>query len=219
MSPQLALLRTGAAVALPADGTRITGDRYYTSPRLARAIVSEVQQFIGEPLDGVVMEPSVGGGAFATAVLDLTPACLVIVDTDRTAPGFHTSQWARRQAAGERYPSGYYAGWSFLDIDFFRPDWVIGNPPYADALAHVEHALAIAPRVVFLLRLAFTESLARIPFWQSAPLRHLWVLSKRPSFTASGKTDSCAYAVFFWDRDHTGPPTMTPCWDWQGVSR
>ena len=217
--PQLTLLQTGGARAMPNDGARIEGDAYYTSPRLARSIVSEVQRFIKEPIDGVVLEPSVGGGAFATAILDLTPARLMVADIDPTAPGMATGWWSRRRAAGERYPLAFYTRQSFLDLDHLRPGWVIGNPPYADALAHVEHALAIAPRVVFLLRLAFTESIGRIGFWKTARLRHLWVLAKRPSFTASGKTDACPYAVFFWDRDHVGEPTMTPCWDWQGVSR
>jgi hypothetical protein len=102
----------------------------------------------------------------------------------------------------------------FLVLDFDRKlDWVVGNPPFGDAAAHVRKALALRPRygVAFLLRLGFLESEKRRAFWLENPLSEVHVLTRRPSFTVSG-TDSAAYGFFVWRTDHEASWSTTLGW-------
>lgn len=165
------------------SGKRDRLDRYYTPPALAETLVRLLP--IGE--DDVVLEPSVGGGAFLRAVQGHRPrATLTAIDIDPNAAGLRL---AERSWVGD-----------FLreDAATHGVDWVIGNPPFGDALTHIERALDVARDVAFLLRLGILSSKARHPFWRTAPLRKVWVLSERPSFTGGG-TDSYDYGFFWWD--------------------
>lgn len=91
------------------------------------------------------------------------------------------------------------------DFLTFRPQRgfsvAIGNPPFSLAQEFVEHALTMADRVMFLLRLSFLESQKREPFFRRVGIPDVLVLPQRPSFTGTGKTDSCAYAWMHWQRD------------------
>jgi hypothetical protein len=72
---------------------------------------------------------------------------------------------------------------------------VISNPPYRQAQAFIDRALALtAGPVVMLLRLAFLAGQKRRDWWQEHPA-DVHVLSRRPSFTGRG-TDSSDYAWF-----------------------
>lgn len=201
----------GDTLALPEQGGRIAGDRYYTPPALASACVAALAAAAGGELRGDCMEPHTGGGAFARAIAERLArgARLVCSDLDPAAPGL---QWARQQ--------GHHAagGVDFLSV---RPgsrrwNWIIGNPPYDAAEAHARRALRLADNVALLLRLAFVESSGRVPFWARYPARHIWALAARPSFSACGRTDSAAYGLFWWDQQWAGPTTITPGWDWRG---
>lgn len=90
-------------------------------------------------------------------------------------------------------------------------DVVIGNPPYADAAAHLAAALLRGRVVAFLLRLNFLGSQKRRDFWRRHPA-DVYVLSERPSFDGDG-TDATEYAWFVWGQCGTygkvhvlGPP-------------
>jgi len=98
---------------------------------------------------------------------------------------------------------------SFFDInsgdDYLKQpisifDLIITNPPYSLALEFLEKSLGEAKTVIYLLRLNFLGSQRRHKFWCLNPPTHLFVLSKRPSFTEDGNTDSTEYAWFCWDR-------------------
>lgn len=154
-------------------------DRYYTPDDVARRCL-ELHTWIS----GEVLEPHVGGGAFVRALEPHRDARLTVGDMDPNAPGL---ELAPRSYVGD-----------FLEHRG-EYDWVIGNPPYKVAEAHVRHALHLADRVGFLLRLAFLESQRRRPFWNTHPPSGVWVLSRRPSFTG-GSTDNSAYAWFVWER-------------------
>jgi len=166
-------------------------DAYYTPPLLADCLVDLLYLPIWSAWLGRksrVLEPSAGGGAFVRALRRRgTP--VHALDVDPTAPGLHE---ATTHAVGD------FLGWQG------EADWVVGNPPYSDAEAHVRHALSISPRVAFLLRLAFLESAERLPLWSAHRPRRVYVLSERPSFTGGG-TDSAAYGWFVWD----GSPKRT----------
>jgi len=55
-----------------------------------------------------------------------------------------------------------------------------------------------------LLRLNFLASQRRAKWWAAQKPNALLVLSKRPSFLASNKTDATDYAWFYWGRRHQG---------------
>lgn len=57
-------------------------------------------------------------------------------------------------------------------------------------------------RVAFLLRLGFLESAERVNFWKTYPCESVWISQERPSFTADGRTDGTAYALFVWSGRH-----------------
>ena len=89
-----------------------------------------------------------------------------------------------------------------------RPAWVVGNPPFNEAEAHVRMALDTAQvGVAFLLRLAFLEGAKRRAFWTQHPAASVHVLVSRPSFTG-GATDSAAYGFFVWRRNHVAPTAL-----------
>lgn len=197
-------------------GTRRALDAYYTPDDVAERLVS----LLPITPDDSVIEPSCGGGAFVRALMARTRR-VTAIDINPSADGLS-------QATTSEAPVDFLA---------WRPHreraWCVGNPPFARpetvdgrggeptgrvnakgrpimeaaAQQHVEHALVVSRGVAFLLRLAFLESSERAAFWAEHPCRHIWVLSRRPSFTGGG-TDSCAYGWFWWERGWSGPTTI-----------
>lgn len=168
---------------------------YYTPDVVASALIGVLPLVPGD----VCLEPSVGGGAFVRALrargmkvagVDIDPAAVGLADCAPAASlvyDFLASSDDRRLCGLQ---------------------WVIGNPPYEHAEAHVRRAIAITQRhVAFLLRLGFLESAKRSAFWREHPPRRVWVLVERPSFTGGG-TDSAAYGFFWWDRAYVGDTTL-----------
>ncbi len=183
-------------------GNRDRLDRYYTPDDLAETLVSLLTIRAGE----CALEPSAGGGAFARALIDR--GCRVcVVDVDPGAPAFDQKGIASAICG------------DYLAFTDFPPgaeiyDWVIGNPPYGAAEAHVRASLKHARNVAFLLRLGFLESAKRIPFWKQWKPRKVWVLAERPSFTGGG-TDATAYGFFWWDAAYYGETTLDVI-SWRG---
>ena len=94
----------------------------------------------------------------------------------------------------------------YLKYDFknYKPDIIIGNPPYSLWLEFVEKSLELSNQlVIFLLRTAFLESKTRYDFWQKNPVSELYVLNKRPSFTGNNKSDATSYSWFIWNNQST----------------
>lgn len=89
---------------------------------------------------------------------------------------------------------------------FFGYETIITNPPFNIAQKIIERALGDViegGEVIMLLRLNFMGAQKRKRFWQDAPLKHVYVLSKRPCFI-NGKSDSVEYAWFIFERGYTG---------------
>lgn len=170
-------------------------DSYQTPPELADFLVAKLvadDYLIDEPL---ALEPSAGDGAFVRAMAKhLNPGRLVANEIDL--------EDGRR---GEIYKSVSAEIYDYPFERIIEKNWsaIVGNPPFSQAEEHVRHALKLAnPQggvVAFLLRLAFLESRRRISLWKEFPLRQLYVLSERPSFTG-GLTDNSAYGFFVWVR-------------------
>jgi len=174
-------------------GERIANDAYFTPDEIAGRLV-RLLDLNGRHLR--ICEPSVGGGAFVRAIkrhAEVIRLHITGYDLNPFAMGFDDCHDSR---------SG-----DFVDMTGGPFDWVIGNPPYSHAEAHVRHALTLAPRCAFLLRLAFLESTKRVPFWRDHKPARIYVLAQRPSFTGGG-TDSAAYGWFVWDADHKGPTVL-----------
>ena len=176
--------------------TRITNDAYYTPDRLAQKLVGLL------PITNRqhVVEPHAGGGAFVRALLPVANS-VTAYDIDPAAPGLKLATY------------GFDGDFLTVPVGYMS-DWIVGNPPFHGFEKHIDHALKLAPDVAFLLRLAAMESASRIDKWKTWPLRKVWVLAERPSFTG-GTTDSCAYGFFWFDLRHRGAAEVVPGWSWK----
>lgn len=173
--------------------TRRENDAYYTPDDVAKLCVYGLSNVIDPTTIRTVVEPSVGGGAFIRAwkEIGLQDTEYDAFDIDPFAVGL----------TGQRVMGSH--------LDFLqwvgpprKYDLVLGNPPYSDALRHVQKALEVGQNVAFLLRLGFLASVRRKDFFQCRPPAYVFVLSKRPSFTEDGKTDGQEYAFFVW-KEHS----------------
>ena len=185
-----------AAVRAP----RKARDAYYTPMALAVRILDQLGELEGYS----VLEPSVGEGAFALAAA-FAGANVTALDLDPHPP-------FEKYAADDDFD--FHPGTDFLSWEPDQAyDFVIGNPPYADAEAHVRKAYAcLKPggRVVFLLRLGFLASLERADLFCETRLERVRVVRPRPSFTGDGGTDGSEYAVFIW-HEVDGPIARPGC--------
>lgn len=186
-------------------------DRHYTPDALACAIVQALPTAAG-PGFGWILEPSVGGGAFAVACQGRWPGAEIRgMDLDEDAAG--RVECDKFMAADFlTAPPVYLRG---------QPTLIIGNPPFSGAELHVRRALQVVDKtggsVVFLLRLAFLASQSRAAgLWREYPPTEVLVLGRRPSFSGDGKTDSADYAVFRWTFRDGAPVARLPVgWlDW-----
>lgn len=87
---------------------------------------------------------------------------------------------------------------------------IMTNPPFHIALEIIEKALKDViegGEVIMLLRLNFLGAQKRKPFWNDAPLKHIFVVSKRPCFI-NNKSDSIEYAWFIFEKGYTGKATI-----------
>lgn len=169
-------------------------DAYFTTDADAtlcvNAFAREFTVQLGLTAPNVVVEPSVGDGAFVRAARVQWPAAHIVgCDINPDATGL---------ALCDQYHVGDWVQWG---VPQAANDMsvCIGNPPFSDAEAHVVHALT-RPGIIatgFLLRLTFLESQTRESFWNAFPPTCVRVFRKRPSFMG-GATDSTAYAFFMW---------------------
>ncbi len=180
-------------------------DRYYTPQPLADVLV---RRFIEDGFTPAtrrlsLLEPSVGGGAFALAARSTfgDRASMHVMDIDPNAPGLRSTRQGGHRGDVVQVDD------FLLTIPTSRHDVVLGNPPYRQAELHVRKALAsvVDSGVVgMLLRLAFLEGKCRIPFWAKHPAAQVYALSERPSFTGNGGTDATAYGFFVWQQGFKG---------------
>lgn len=182
-------------------------DHYPTPRELCNAAINMIPE--GEPYQYLtVLDPGAGAGVWGEAVMQRWGYADVYgVEMDSTRE-WHSD----------------YSRWDvcdFLSLDY-RPeffDLVVGNPPYGrSADGKKDRKLAekfvrksfelVKPDgyIVFLLRLAFLEGQHRIAnFWPDYPLKTIYVLSRRPSFTGDQRTDETAYGLFVWQKNYHGP--------------
>lgn len=105
---------------------------------------------------------------------------------------------------------GYGETFDFLTVDRVI-DNVITNPPFSLAQDFVIHALNCSnSKVAMLLKLNFLESKKRKTFFESTPLKTVYVFSSRISFDRGnipGKGNGLlAYAWYVWDKNYKSKP-------------
>lgn len=181
-------------------------DRYWTPDALAASIVAE----LGIPRGALCLEPHVGGGAFARALL--AAGCDVVVsDIDPDAPGLRVPE-ARASCCLD-----------FRDFAFSVPgggfDWVVGNPPFRGWESHVDAGLLTARCVAYLLPLGCLEGQRRLAWWRDHPPDRAIVLPGRPRWGGpNARTGSPprGHAVIVWSAAGiaAGPGRPPPALSW-----
>ena len=132
--------------------------RRYTPDGLAVVIVDTLAPLLDAGCEPLVVEPSVGGGAFARAIrasLGTRWGTVVGVDLDPGARGLgevdHGIIGSWPEIAAEwRQVLDLGIGHALLSQP---PDIIIGNPPFTgdEGLAHVDACLLLRPRIVSLV--------------------------------------------------------------------
>lgn len=140
-------------------------------------------------------DPCAGDGAILRAVAERRRDVIWTALELRTSCGPKLNALDARVAVGDALTA---PSWCLRSAQL---EAIVTNPPYVLAETFLEHALASAPVVAFLLRLDFLGSERRSRFLHRTP-PDVHVLPNRPSFVR-GKTDNCEYAWFVWraDRD------------------
>lgn len=166
---------------------------FYATPQVAvDELLAEIGPLLGE---GYVLDPAAGDGALLTAVKDALP--------DRAVVGIEIDP-ARCAMAAARFGPDWVWEADYLKEEYpGYPEFalVIANPPYSLAQEFVDKMLRERGQdtiVAALLRINFLGSQKRAQWWLSHRPDAVRVLSKRPSFTGDGKTDSTEYAWYLW---------------------
>ena len=93
-------------------------------------------------------------------------------------------------------------------------DTIITNPPYCNAQKVIEYCLRVArKRVYMLLKLSFLEGVSRKEFFETTPLKKVWIFRKRVNmYPANEKkpknSGTIAYALYEWEHGYTNEPTI-----------
>jgi hypothetical protein len=92
---------------------------------------------------------------------------------------------------------------------------IITNPPYQLAEEFVKHAIEICPLAIFLLRLAFLESVRRADILdRGSGLARIHVFANRlpmihrASWTGPRASSAIAFCWMIWERGYDGPATI-----------
>lgn len=182
------------------SGTSTTRDRvendYYATPK------ESVESLLNnEQVNGLVLEPCVGGGHVADVLKKVAKRvdCLDIVDR------------------------GYEGT---VEFDFLKIvptpkyDWIITNPPYKLAQEFIEQSLKSVKedgKVAMFLKIQFLEGNKRNIFFQETPPKTVYVFSKRQNPMRNGDpldekgkpwSSTMCFAWFVWEKGFTGDPVI-----------
>ncbi len=168
---------------------RAAADFYPTPPEPVRAFLAQ----FGLPANSRILEPCAGSGSIIRCLREYGLNNIDAVE-------LREEERQGLEAVANEVRIG-----DFLTMDGLSNKYnvIITNPPYRQAREFIEKSLDIVRpggSVIMLLRTNFLESKSRFDFWQAHPLRGLYVLSKRPSFTGTG-TDATSYSWFVWRKN------------------
>ncbi len=182
-------------------------DAYTTPYPHAQAICRRLSMLIPSP--SRIVEPSAGSGSFVRAAKVVWPESMVM------AVDLHEKHHADLTHAGA---TSYVIGdWLKQDVAGFKPDLILGNPPFSLAEAHIGHALGgleDGKHLAFLLPVTFLcgQKRARSMWTKPSPfggLRYFGPIAQRPSFSGGG-TDMVEYGIFIWERGFDSFPALVP---------
>lgn len=163
---------------------RSPGDFYRTPSWCVQRVYEELN--LPEP----TLDPCAGDGALLAPFLGRVRG--VELNDDLASAG---------RAHGRRIETG----------DGLKISWegehIIINPPYGHAEQWVEKGVSEPESCLALLRLGYLSSKRRYPFWKANPPAAIAILSRRPSFTDDGKSDSADYCWVFWQKNSSPGPT------------
>ena len=145
-----------------------------------------------------VLDPGAGDGALGRVAQKMRPAAhLTGVELDPALSSLGYNRWIV---------------YDFLELPVTNeraPDLIICNPPFSLALEFIDRSFEWAGArtvVAFLLRIDFLGSQKRHEWWDGMYQKpKLRILSKRPSFTGDGKTDSSNYMWAIWGLPYADP--------------
>ena len=206
------------------------GDAYLSPPELCLAICKHLAEQGVNPSD--ILEPSAGAGNFVCAARTVWPNAVIHANEiapDRIEPALlreYLLKCAGLDEGAEPPPlpdatidtkeALCAAGANTASTDDFL-DWntdtrwslIIGNPPYTlggGAAAHAEKAISLlAPGgvLVFVLKMHFFGTKARVGFWDKFPFTAAWPIIPRPDFTGDGR-DTVEYCAIAWRKNDDG---------------
>ncbi len=112
-----------------------------------------------------------------------------------------------RESGRRAYGTDLNVGRDFLKSEA-RRQFIITNPPFSLAREFIDHARALAPEVMMLLRLNFLGAEMRREWWIANEPAAIFVLSQRPKFGKNkhGKlsSDATEYGWFYWGTRFSG---------------
>lgn len=166
---------------------RPENDFYPTDPIATKALLAE-EEFVGS-----ICEPACGDGAICKVLEDW--GYKNIIATDLIDRGYGESPY------------------DFLKSERTAAN-IITNPPFKLAQEFVEHSLRLTTgKVAMLCKLVFLEGQKRKTFFETTPLKRVYVFSKRIPFYRNGEkgdlgTSMIAFAWFVWEHGYEGEPTI-----------
>jgi hypothetical protein len=144
----------------------------------------------------VLVEPCVGEGHIIRAI----------------APWVPDAQWSTndldpRHVADSHLDAGTDEFWGGYSRDIERPDWVISNPPFSDAVRIIPRAYdAARVGIAMLLRVTWLEPCEDRKVWLASHPPTWELVMERYSYRQNGSQDSATAAWFVWVKDPNAGP-------------
>lgn len=174
---------------------RANADYYPTDPSYVRATLNKIQETFEFSDDIRILDPGAGEGIWGIEARKLYPNAFI---------------WGTELR--ELKKPAAYDEWTiqpFVDFVLDCPitfDLIVGNPPFSKVYDFIdlalEHLFDVHGVLSYLLRLAFLESKTRYEKYYSKhgsfKPAHVWISTRRISFTGDRKSDDTPYAQYTW---------------------
>lgn len=167
---------------------------WQTDVLMREGLARTLQDDYDEP--PVLLEPCVGEGHILRAM----------------APWVPDLRWATndldpRHEADTHLDAGSDQFWGLPGIAASRPDWVISNPPFSDAVRIIPRAYEAAKvGIAMLLRVTWLEPCEDRKVWLASHPPTWELVMERYSYRQNGSQDSATAAWFVWVKDPNAGP-------------